>query len=63
MVCGLWLTRTHRSERFDLAAPVVATAAAAQALAEPGGDAGTLTLALNDVPVRLELHATGDRRG
>ena len=24
MVCGLWLTQTHRSERFELAPPVVA---------------------------------------
>jgi CheY-specific phosphatase CheX len=57
MVCGLWLTQTHRSERFALAAPVVAAAAASQVAAMAATDAGALGIALNDTPVLVGLTA------
>lgn len=56
MVCGLWLTQTHRSEHFSLAAPVVSVARAgvmAAAAAEPDA----LGLVLNDAPVLVALAA------
>jgi hypothetical protein len=58
MVCGLWLTQTHRAERFELAAPrVVATAAGDVA----GGfdAAGAFGIALNDAPVVIALAPAG----
>ena len=56
MVCGLWLTQTHRTERFALAAPIVSTAdagAASAAAAEPAA----LGVVVNDTPVLLTLVA------
>ena len=57
MVCGLWLTQTHRSERFELAAPTVAGAAAADVAAMAAPDSGTQGLVLNDTPVLIHLTA------
>jgi hypothetical protein len=57
MVCGLWLTTTHRSERFELAAPLVAAAAASEVAAMAGTDPGALGIALNDTPVLIGLAA------
>ena len=52
MVCGRWLTLTHRAERFELAAPVVARAAAATTF-----DPGAIGVALNDSPLLIALSA------
>jgi hypothetical protein len=57
MVCGRWLTQTHRRERFELAAPVVGPAAPADVAALAGRDAGTLGIVLNDTPVLVRLTA------
>jgi hypothetical protein len=57
MVCGLWLTQTHRSERFALAAPVVAAATASSVGAMAAADPGALGMALNDTPVLIGLTA------
>jgi hypothetical protein len=54
MVCGLWLTQTHRTERFALAAPVVVLSAAVDAAAM-AADPDALGMALNDTPVLLGL--------
>jgi CheY-specific phosphatase CheX len=55
MVCGRWLTLTHRAERFELAAPVVAGAVAGTVAAtfEPGA----IGVALNDSPLLIALSA------
>ncbi len=58
MVCGSWLTQTHRSEHFALAAPVVADATAREA-AVIAADAGALGLVLRDTPLVLALGAVG----
>jgi CheY-specific phosphatase CheX len=57
MVCGLWLTQTHRSERFELAAPSVAAAATADVAAMAAADSGTQGIVLNDTPVLIALTA------
>ena len=57
MVCGLWLTQTHRSERFELAAPSVAAAATADVAAMAAPDSGTQGIVLNDTPVLIALTA------
>ncbi len=52
MMCGLWLTRDHGHERFDLDGPRV------RAGARPGPDRATDggRLLVNDQPVLLSLH-------
>ena len=57
MVCGRWLTQTHRSERFELAAPLVGCTAPADVAALAGRDAGTLGIVVNDAPVLVGLTA------
>jgi hypothetical protein len=57
MVCGLWLTTTHRRERFALASPLVGAAAVAEVAAVAGTDPGALGFALNDTPVLVRLAA------
>jgi hypothetical protein len=56
MVCGSWLTQTHRTERFALAAPVVIDAAAAGVVAA-AADPGALGLVLHATPLLLALGA------
>jgi hypothetical protein len=56
MVCGLWLTQTHRTERFALAAPVVAETAAAD-VAGGATAADGLGIVLNNTPLLLALVA------
>jgi CheY-specific phosphatase CheX len=56
MVCGLWLTQTHRTERFELAAPVVAEMTSSDAAAA-AADPDALAIALNDTPLLLTLAA------
>jgi chemotaxis phosphatase CheX-like protein len=56
MVCGLWLTQTHRTDRFALAAPTV-TAADADAVAAAAADPDALGVVLNETPVLLALAA------
>jgi hypothetical protein len=56
MVCGSWLTQTHRTERFALAAPVVDEAAAADVVAA-AADPGALGLVLHATPLLLALGA------
>ena len=56
MVCGSWLTQTHRTERFALASPVVADAAAADVVAA-AADPGALGLVLHATPLLLALCA------
>ena len=55
MVCGRWLTLTHRAEHFELAAPVVAGAAAGAVAATFEPDA--IGVALNDSPLLIVLSA------
>jgi hypothetical protein len=55
MVCGLWLTQTHRAERFELAAPRVVAAAAADVARGFDPAAGAFGIALNDAPVVIAL--------
>lgn len=50
-MCGLWLTRNHGHERFDLDAPVVKAGATPDVDGVSGG-----FLLVNDHPVRLSLH-------
>ncbi len=56
MVCGLWLTQTHRTGRFALAAPIV-TAADAGAVAAAAAEPAALGVVLNRMPVLLALAA------
>jgi hypothetical protein len=56
MVCGSWLTQTHRTERFALAAPVVAGATARQ-VAHTAADPGALGNVLHNTPLVLALSA------
>ena len=57
MVCGLWLTQTHRSERFELTPPVVDAAAARDVAAMAATDPGAFGIAVNDAPVLIGLAA------
>ena len=57
MVCGLWLTQTQRSRRFELAAPVVDAVAAGRVATMAAADPGALGIALNDTPVLIGLTA------
>jgi hypothetical protein len=57
MVCGLWLTERHRTERFALAAPVVDAAAAGDVAVAAAGAANALGIVLKDVPLLLALTA------
>jgi CheY-specific phosphatase CheX len=59
MVCGLWLTQTHRTERFALTPPVVDAAAARDIVAMATADPGAFGIALNDTPVLVRLTAGG----
>ena len=54
MVCGLWLTQTHRTERFALAAPTV-TPADDEAASAAAADPAALGVVLNEMPVLLTL--------
>jgi CheY-specific phosphatase CheX len=56
MVCGLWLTQTHRTERFELAAPAVVEVAVG-IVAAAAADPGALGISLNDTPLLLALAA------
>jgi hypothetical protein len=57
MVCGLWLTETHRTQRFALGAPVVAETAAADVAAAASADAAGLGVVVNNTPLLLALVA------
>ena len=57
MVCGLWLTQTRRSERFELTPPVVGASAARDVAAMAAADPGAIGIALNDTPVLFGLTA------
>ncbi|MEO5820473.1 MAG: chemotaxis protein CheX [Vicinamibacteraceae bacterium] len=57
MMCGLWLTQTHRSDRFALAAPVVTQAAAGDVAASADADPDGLGIVVNDTPLLLALSA------
>lgn len=57
MVCGLWLTQTHRSERFELTPPVVGASAVRDVVAMAAADPGAFGIALNDTPVLFGLTA------
>jgi len=57
IVCGLWLTRTQRNARFELAAPVVDAVAAIRVAAMAASDPGALGFVLNDTPVLFALTA------
>jgi hypothetical protein len=57
MVCGLWLTQTHRSERFELTPPVVGASSARDVAAMAATDPGAVGIALNDTPVLFGLTA------
>jgi hypothetical protein len=61
MVCGRWLTETHRTERFDLAAPLVTHTATAAVVRTIDATPGSIGLSLNDAPVLLAL-VPGPRR-
>jgi hypothetical protein len=54
MVCGSWLTQTHRADGFALTAPRVAGAAAADVAAV---DPEALCLLLHDTPLLVGLAA------
>ena len=55
MICGSWLTQTHRTEGFALTAPVVVDAAAADVARAT--DVEALGLVLQDTPLLLRLGA------
>lgn len=55
MVCGTWLTRTASRRSFTLARPEVAVAAAPA----PRGGAALTLLAVNDLPLAVEIGITG----
>ena len=59
MVCGLWLTQTHRAERFELAAPRVVATAAGDVAGGFDPAAGAFGIALNDAPVLIALAPAG----
>jgi hypothetical protein len=56
MVCGLWLTQTHRTGRFVLAAPRVAATTAGEVAAR-AGDADAIGMVVKNTPVLLALVA------
>lgn len=57
MVCGSWLTQSHRTERFALTAPVVtATSASVVAADVRSGDA-TVGVVVTDQPIVIALVA------
>jgi hypothetical protein len=58
MVCGLWLTQTHRSERFALDAPLVTAAGPADVAAASADASDALGILVNDTPVVLALAAS-----
>jgi CheY-specific phosphatase CheX len=55
MVCGRWLTQTHRTDRFDLAAPLVTHTATAAVAKTVHATPDTIGLSLNDAPVLIAL--------
>jgi len=57
MVCGLWLTHTHRTQKFALAAPVVTEAAAADVTAGATAAVDALGIVLHNTPLLLALVA------
>ena len=63
MVCGLWLTQTHRSERFELTPPVVRASAVRDAVTMAAADPFACGIALNDTPVLLGLTARSPAAG
>ena len=56
MVCGSWLTQTHRTDRFALASPVVVETAA-DAVVAAAADPGALGLVMHATPLLLALGA------
>jgi hypothetical protein len=56
MVCGSWLTQTHRTDRFALASPVVVETAA-DAVVGAAADPGALGLVMHATPLLLALGA------
>lgn len=61
MVCGRWLTETHRDARFDLAAPLVTHTATAAVARTMHATPDAIGLSLNDAPVLIAL-VPGPRR-
>jgi CheY-specific phosphatase CheX len=54
MVCGSWLTRSHRAERFALTAPVVTTATAG-AVAADVRTRDAIGVVVTDQPIAIAL--------
>ncbi len=57
MMCGLWLTQTHRAERFALGSPQVAATTAGGVAATDVSEVDTVGLLLKDTPVLLAVVA------
>ncbi len=57
MMCGRWLTETHRAERFALASPEVAATTAGAVAATDVSEADTVGLLVKDTPVLLAVVA------
>jgi hypothetical protein len=57
MICGLWLTQTHRTERFALASPQVAGTAAGDVapVGEDWSAGDTIGMLLKDTPLLLTV--------
>jgi hypothetical protein len=62
MMCGLWLTQTHRAERFALASPQVAATTAGAVAAGVASEADTIAMMLKDTPLLLAI-VTGGATG
>lgn len=63
MACGLWLTHTHRTERFDLTAPHVSAITGAALAGGAAAGACASGIALNDVPIQIALHPSASEGG
>ena len=60
MVCGSWLTRECGRRKFDLQPPSVARVVDLPSR-PASGDAASLLLTVNDMPVTIDLLPTGER--
>jgi CheY-specific phosphatase CheX len=60
MVCGSWLTQSHRAERFGLAAPVVVRATAAGVDADLRAQTAAVGVVVNDAPIAIALVPRAD---
>jgi two-component system chemotaxis response regulator CheY len=55
MACGLWLTNSHRSARFELSAPSVTATTREAVVAAPTDGQAVAGLLLNDVPLQVAV--------